>query len=188
MVHKGLIIIISGPSGVGKTTISNKLLAELKGLRRCVTYTTRKRRPDERNGVDYHFVDENTFKNLVKDEKLAEWAEIHGYKYGTPKSRIDEIITSGNDIILVIDVKGAQSIKALYPSALSIFIKPPSIDTLKDRLKGRGEADRINIRLNRAEMEMNHMSGYEYVLVNDNLNNTISSLKRIINKARHTIE
>ncbi len=184
MDKKGLIIIISGPSGVGKTTITHKILDKISGVRQCITCTTRSRRPDEKDGVDYYFVDDTTFTGLINDNQLAEWAVINGYKYGTPKPEIEKIASSGNDAVLVIDVQGAKSIKSLYPSALSIFIKPPSIDVLKERLESRGEKDRVDMRLDRVKTELEQAQGYDYVLVNDTLDKVVASLKQIIEKAR----
>ncbi len=184
MDRKGMIIIISGPSGVGKTTITHEILKQISGVRQCVTCTTRSKRPDEKNGVDYHFIDDRTFAGMLEDRQLAEWALINGYRYGTPKAEIERITSSGNDAVLVIDVKGAASIKSLYPSALSIFIKPPSLDVLKERLETRGEKDRIDMRLERVRSEMEQASGYDFVLVNDTLDRVVASLKEIIEKER----
>lgn len=184
MDKKGLIIIISGPSGVGKTTITHKILAEIRGIRQCITYTTRDKRPDEKDGIDYYFVDEAAFTRLINNKELAEWAIINGYRYGTPKSEIDSITSSGNDAVLVIDIQGAASIKALYPSALSIFIKPPSLEALKERLETRGEKDRVDMRLNRVKTEIEQSGSYDYILVNDTLDKVVDSLKEIIEKAK----
>lgn len=184
MGRKGLIIIISGPSGVGKTTVTHKILEQISGVRQCITCTTRSRRPDEQDGVDYHFVDDVTFTRLMDGGELAEWAVINGYNYGTPRAEIDRITSSGNDAVLVIDVKGAAAIKAQYPSALTIFIKPPSIEVLKERLETRGESDRVDQRLERVKTELEKAPGYDYVLVNDTLERVVASLKEIIGKER----
>ncbi len=184
MGRKGLIIIVSGPSGVGKTTITQRLLGAMRGIRQCVTYTTRCRRPDEKDGVDYNFVDDAAFSALVRDDLLAEWAVINGYRYGTPKSGIEKITSSGDDVVLVIDVRGAASIKSLYSSAISIFIKPPSLNVLRERLAERGEQDRVDLRLGRAGTELSQAHAYDYVLVNDTVDEVIAALRDIIEKAR----
>jgi guanylate kinase len=183
MRHKGLIIIISGPSGAGKTTIIHKLLQELTDVEQCITYTTRNKRPEEKDGVDHYFVDEPTFTRLIQDNRLAEWAIINGYRYGTPKEGIDAIIGSGKHAIIDIDIQGASSLKNIYPDALSIFIKPPSIDILKQRLELRGEKDRLDQRLKRVELEMEYAPEYNYIVVNDNIEEAVASIKEIIRKA-----
>ncbi|MGB9735789.1 MAG: guanylate kinase [bacterium] len=180
---KGKIIIISGPSGAGKTTIIHHIIHQIPYIEQCITYTTRAKRPEERNGVDHYFVDESTFSQLIRDGKLAEWAIINGYRYGTPKDGINTIVESGKHAIIDIDIKGANAIKSIYPAALSIFIKPPSINVLKERLEIRGERDRLEERLKRAEIEMEQAPLYDYVVVNDTLDNAVSMVARIIKNA-----
>ncbi len=184
MSKKGLIIIISGPSGVGKTTVTDRLIAEMGGIGRCITYTTRARRPGEKDGVDYYFVDDAAFTRLIEGRALAEWAIVNGYKYGTPRSEIERVTSSGSDVVLVIDVQGAASIKALYPEALSIFIKPPSLDTLRQRLGIRGEKDRVDQRLERAKAELSQAPRYDHVLVNDTIDAAVGELKALIEQCR----
>ncbi len=184
MEQKGLIIIISGPSGVGKTTIIHRLVSEVTGLKQCITYTTRSKRPEEINGVDHYFVDESAFTQLIYDNRLAEWAEINGYRYGTPKAGINAIIETGNHAIVDIDIKGAAALKSLYPEAVSVFIKPPSIEILKQRLVSRGEEDRLEERLKRVKIEMEHASAYDHIVVNDIIEKAVASVQQIIEKEK----
>ena len=184
MDKKGLILIISGPSGAGKTTIIHRLIIEVPLLKQCITYTTRAKRPEERDGVDHFFVDEPAFTRLIEDNQLAEWAEINGYRYGTPKAGINAITETGNHAVIDIDIKGAASIKSLYPEAVSIFIKPPSLDTLKERLEARGEKDRLVLRLERVAREMKQAQRYDYIVINDTLDRVIASIEEIIDEAK----
>ncbi len=184
MERKGLIIIISGPSGAGKTTIIHRLINEMPGLKQCITYTTRSKRPEEKDEVDHYFVDEPAFTQLIEDKKLAEWADINGYRYGTPKAGINAIIVTGNHAIIDIDIKGAASLKSLYPEAVSIFIKPPSIGILRQRLASRGEKDRLEERLKRVTIEMEQASAYDHVVVNDTIEKAVASVKQIIEREK----
>ncbi len=180
MDKRGQIIIISGPSGVGKTTLVNMLLKSIKNLSRCITYTTRKPRGNEKNGEDYWFVDDAAFSKLINNNKLAEWAVVNNHRYGTPKQDIERIISSGMDAMLVIDVNGAKSIKSQYPDSLSIFIEPPTMDTLKQRLEERGEQDHVTMRLDRAKMELKENPNFDFTVVNDNLDNAVDRLSKIM--------
>lgn len=182
-IKKSKLFIVSGPSGVGKTTIIRQLIKQVPGIQQCITYTTRAKRPEEKDGVDHFFVDETTFSRLIDQDKLAEWAIINGYRYGTPTEGINTIIDSGKHAIIDIDIKGANAIKALYPIAISIFIKPPSIEVLKQRLELRGEKDRLKERLKRVTMEMKQAHLYDYIVVNDTIDNAVAIIKKIIKDA-----
>ena len=164
------LIIISAPSGAGKTTLCKALQKQFPNVKWSVSYTTRKIRKMEKNGEDYHFISDTSFKRLIKQSFFAEWERVHGFYYGTSKKTIDYIIKNNDILLLEMDVKGALSIKKLYPDkTFSIFITPPSIDHLRKRLQNRGtdSKDRINIRLKRFKEEMKYVSRFDFNLLND---------------------
>lgn len=179
---KGSLIVISGPSGAGKGSIVSQLLKELN-IWLSISITTRSKRPSEIDGVDYYFLDDNQFQQLVKDDALLEYAEVHDHKfYGTPKEPILEKINDGIDVILEIDIVGAKKVKETYPEAIFIFIVPPSMKELKKRLIGRHteSKDKIIERFKTAYKEINELSKYNYVVVNDQLECAVNKVKAII--------
>ena len=181
------LIIISAPSGSGKTTLCRAIQAEICQLKWSVSYTTRKKRKMEKNGIDYQFISESTFRNLIDNSFFAEWEKVHGFYYGTSKDSINNIIKKDEMLLLEMDVKGALSIKKLYPSkTLSIFITPPSIDHLRKRLQKRGTDSkyRINIRLQRFKEEMKYISRFDFNLLNDDLEEAKNQLLNIILKIK----
>jgi guanylate kinase len=185
MDRKAKIFVISAPSGSGKTTLCNKLLAEGMGLERSVSVTTRRPRPDEKNGVDYSFVSKRRFQRMAEDKRFLEHEENFGYFYGTPKGPIDENIKNGKSVILSIDVKGAMKVRKAYPAeSVLIFILPPSFDVLNKRLRSRmsDHPKMILKRLNLAKREMACKHIYDYRIVNDRLDGAYRRLKKIILK------
>ncbi len=181
---KGSLIILSAPSGAGKTTIEKFLLKEIPNLVKVITCTTRKPRKDEKNGVDYIFLSNEEFEKRIKEGKFLEYALVHGRYYGTPKDEVIKEIDKGKDVILTIDVQGAIYIKNNFSKEFditTIFIIPPSIDELIRRLKLRGEdEDEINRRLNSLKKEVPMWKHYDYLVINEDLEVAKESIKNII--------
>lgn len=187
--RKGILFILSAPSGAGKTTLSRQILAREYDLLPSVSYTTRTPRPGERDGQDYHFVDEAHFTQLRAASAFAEWAQVHDYLYGTARAPIEETVTSGRDILLDIDVQGARQIKSLYVESVSIFVLPPSWPELEQRLRSRGTDPNevIARRLQRARSETQALGSYDYLIVNDQIDRAVAQLAAIIQAERSRI-
>lgn len=164
-----LLIILSGPSGVGKDVVLGEIKLRGHPLYYVTTATTRPRRSDEEDGVDYRFVSESQFRGMMEKDELLEWAEVYGHWYGVPKSPIQQALERGEDAIVKVDIQGAATIKRLVPQAVSIFLVPPSLEELEARLRKRKtESDvDLELRLNRAKEEMNMLPQFEYAVVND---------------------
>ncbi|HBQ20391.1 MAG: guanylate kinase [Deltaproteobacteria bacterium GWA2_38_16] len=182
----GNLIIISAPSGAGKTTLCRAVLSRMKNIIPSISYTTRPSRSNEKNGVDYYFISENLFKGMIEKNEFSEWALVHGYYYGTQKSFLEENIQNGRDVIFNIDVQGAKNLKKQYPEAVTIFIHTPSFEELKKRLIGRkSETEKsIQKRLADAEAELKSSSAYEFHVVNDDVEKAVSQLISIIESKR----
>lgn len=180
-MNQGKFIIISGPSGVGKGTICNVLLNELNAWY-SISMTTRGIREGEVDGVNYYFISKEEFQERIKDGKLLEYNVYNDNYYGTPKDKVIEKLEQGINVVLEIEVNGAKKIKDIFPNALLIYIAPPSMECLKERLIGRGTEDMETIqrRLNIAEEELKKADFYDYVVVNDNLDSAINRVKNII--------
>jgi guanylate kinase len=180
---KGLLLIISAPSGTGKTTILKKLMAQLQGTVFSVSHTTRSPRQGERNGIDYHFVNKDTFLAMKSQNDFLEWAEVHGNYYGTSRSEVIRQIERGHDVFLDIDVQGARQVRenSTLPN-VSIFIIPPSWEEQEKRLLKRGtdSSDIIKLRMENARQEMKDADKYDYLIINDNLDAAVGTLKSII--------
>ena len=179
---RGNLYIVSAPSGSGKTTLLQNLLRTFRDLRFSVSYTTRTPRTGERHGVDYFFVDRPAFLRMVERGEFLEWAEYYGQLYGTARSFVDEHLENGQDIILDIDVQGARQVKAKLAGAKAIFVLPPSFQELERRLRSRMlESDEaIRRRLEIAKSEIQFYRDYDYIVINDVLENSIVLLESII--------
>ncbi|MCK9583108.1 MAG: guanylate kinase [Endomicrobiales bacterium] len=186
MNKKGLIIVLSAPSGTGKTTLVHKLLRADKNLMFSVSCTTRPMRDGEKNCIDYNFLSVDDFKSNITKNKFAEWALVHDNYYGTLKSEIENAMNSGRDILLDIDVQGGINIKKAFPGAVLIFIMPPSIEELKNRLikRNKDSKETISARLANAKNEISHYAQYDYLVVNDKLKTALSELLYIIGSER----
>ena len=180
-MKKGLLFVLSGPSGVGKDTLLKELLKTDLKITKCVTYTTRSPRPGEVDGVDYKFVSLAEFEELKKNNAFLEWAEVGGNLYATPKDFVEKKLQEGEDVILKIDVQGAMRVKELFPEAILIFIAPPSLEVLGERMRKRGSPEEeIKRRLQIASREMEMSKNYQFVLVNNDLEETLQKLYELI--------
>lgn len=180
------LIVVSGPSGAGKTTVLNRVMAELKNIRFSVSHTTRAPRETERDGVEYHFVTRREFERLISEGAFLEWAEVHGEMYGTARSEYDNAVREGVDLLLDIDVKGADQVHQKFDDAVTVFVIPPSYRDLERRLRGRGPDDEASFqrRLAVAGEEMAHFRKYQYAIVNVDLEASVEALKTIVQAAR----
>lgn len=179
----GLLIVVSGPAGVGKGTINAELMNRNPKIRMSVSVTTREPRPGEIEGVHYFFKSVDEFKSMIREGKFLEYMHVFGMNYyGTPKEYVLEQLNAGNHVILEIDVQGARKIKESFPNAVRIFIAPPSMKTLKERLVGRGTetAEQIERRTRTAFTEMADMPACDYIVVNDNLKTAVQQMEAII--------
>ncbi len=182
--RNNLLIVLSGPSGVGKDTILDIIKARKCPFRYIVTATTRQKRANEKQGIDYHFLSHEQFLHMKDNGKLLEWAEVYGNYYGVPREEVIEALSSGEDVILKTDVQGAATIKKVLPQALLIFLMPPSMKTLEERLKRRDSDPETNLalRLEKARAEIDKLYLFDYVITNyeDRLDDIISQLRAII--------
>ena len=182
----GHLYIVAAPSGAGKTTLVRMLLERDPAICLSISTTTRPPRPGEQDGREYHFVDVPVFLERIGDGEFLEWAEVHGNYYGTSKRWIESQMTEGRDVLLEIDWQGAQQVRKAFPGAMGIFILPPSLDALHERLSGRGtdSAEIIARRLAAARDEMRHVDEFEYVIINDDLQQAFDNLKSVISASR----
>lgn len=185
--RRGLMFILSSPSGAGKTTISRMLLEGDPAIRLSVSATTRPMRPGEVDGKDYHFVTQEQFDQMIEDEQFLEWAHVFGHSYGTPKAQVKAGLRAGEDFLFDIDWQGTQQLyQKLETDVVRVFLLPPSIDELRRRLTGRGtdSAEVIAARMERARAEISHWDGYDYVVVNDDIEECFAKVREILHAER----
>ena len=183
--RKAFLIVVSGPSGTGKTTLVDRLLERDRSLRESVSMTTRMPRLDEIDGAHYFFVDRKEFER-IREEELVEWAEVHGEFYGTPRRFIEDQLAAGHDVVLNIDIQGGFSVKKAFPDAVMVFILPPSLEVLEARLRDRGadEPDVIERRLQTAREEITASEKYDYIIINDKLTAAVAELEAVVTAER----
>jgi guanylate kinase len=182
-LHPGLLLVLSAPSGAGKTTLAHRLLKELPSVQFSVSVTTRQPRGKEQNGVDYHFVDTTTFQERIERGDFVEWAEVHGNFYGSPQSVVDEARAKRGVAVFDIDVQGGQAIKRKHPDAVLIFILPPSMEELERRLRDRktdsDETIRKRMLAARSEIERG-VASYDYIVVNEDIERAFQELRSVV--------
>lgn len=178
---RGILFVVSAPSGAGKTTIIRNVVAQLSGIHLSVSYTTRRPRPGEQDGKDYRFISHEEFLTLVNKGALIEWAEVHGTLYGTPKANLQEL-ANDRDLLLEIDTQGARQIREEFGDGVFVFILPPSLKALEERLRARdGDSeDAVAVRLQNAQKELDQASWYDYIVINDMIDDAVSELMSII--------
>ena len=188
-MKKGFLLVISGPSGVGKGTVLHDLMNTQKNLVYSVSATTRDKRDGEIEGVSYFYKSHEEFKQMIDDDQFLEYAHVHNNYYGTPKEFVENKINDGKIVVLEIDVQGAVNVKRNTDNAVFIFLAPPSLSELKNRIVGRGtetEND-INLRMKNARKELEYIKYYDYLVINDHINTAINSVNEIINAEKHKV-
>jgi guanylate kinase len=182
----GNLFIISAASGAGKTSLVRALLEADQQVKLSVSYTTRQPRPGEEDGADYHFVDDTEFLRMMGEGEFLECAQVHGARYGTSQKRLEAVLQAGNDLVLEIDWQGAAQVRLLLQQAISIFVLPPSIEALEQRLRGRGQDsdEVIKRRLSAAREEMSHVGEFDYVTINDKFESAFEDIRAIVRSQR----
>ncbi len=184
--RQGTLFIISAPSGAGKTSLVRSLLGIIPDLYVSVSHTTRPPRPHEKSGTDYYFVSEDEFQALLEQNRFLEHARVFDHRYGTSRAWVEDQLADGKDIILEIDWQGARQAREIMKDAVNIFILPPSLAALEERLKGRGDDERnIHRRLRDAVSEIEHYNEYDYLVVNDDFDETQAQLAAVLSATRH---
>lgn len=189
LTSNGFLVVLSGPSGVGKNTLLNAVLPVVPGLQYSVSATTREPRPGEVHGRDYFFVSDDEFDEMVREGRLLEWAEFVGRRYGTPRDYIDKCLDDGLTVIMDIDIQGARQIREKMPEAILVFLWPPSMEELSRRIHGRGQDSQsaISRRLSWARQELEAVHEYDYVIVNDDLERAAAELRAIVTAERRRV-
>lgn len=188
MTQPGIPIVVSGPSGVGKGTVIKELLTRDPKLGLSISMTTRAPRPGEIDGVEYYFVERSRFDEAVSNSEMIEWAQVYDHAYGTPKTSIDEKLLDGYDVLLDIDIQGGAAVRSLYPDAILIYMVPPSMDDLVQRINTRPKSDTDNVdaRLDEVREELRLGRFYDYIVVNETIEETVGILQTIVNATRYT--
>ena len=181
-MRSGNLFVLSAPSGAGKTSLAKALVKALPNLAFSISHTTRPRRAGEKEGVDYHFVDESQFQAMIEDDMFLEYASVFDHRYGTSRKAVEALLEAGKDVIFDVDWQGARAIKHNMPQACTIFILPPSREALAERLAGRGQDSRkvIDDRMRAAVSEMEHYREFDYLVVNDDFAAALEDLKAIV--------
>ncbi|MBL9067224.1 MAG: guanylate kinase [Sphingopyxis sp.] len=185
--RRGVLFVLSSPSGAGKTTISRMMLDADSDIALSISATTRPPRPGEVDGVHYHFVDTETFKKMAADGEFLEWAHVFGHRYGTPRAPVEELLAAGKDVLFDIDWQGAQQLyQEAGPDVVRVFVLPPTMEELERRLRSRGtDSDAvITARMERAANEISHWDGYDYVLINENVDGCFDEVRAILRAER----
>lgn len=190
MSNRGNVLILSAPSGSGKTSLAHRVLPRFEDLRFSVSHTTRSRRQGEQNGKEYFFITADEFEAMVRQDEFLEWAKVYGNYYGTSRQFVETLIEQGIDVLLDIDIQGARKVKELIPEAVMIFVMPPSFEVLESRLRGRGldDEDVIEHRLQIARDEIKYYRMYDFVIINRDLERSVAELQSVITATRCRIE
>ena len=188
--NQGILVVVSGPSGCGKSTLNDLLLRTRKNITMSISDITRKPRGEEKDGVEYNFLTKEQFEENIKNDKYLEYAIVHSHYYGTPKHNINKLLKNGIDVILEIDIEGAKKVKEKCQSAVFIFIMPPSMKILKERLMGRRTESKEQLveRFKTAYKEINEVTKYNYVIVNDDLNESLLKMNSILECERCRVD
>lgn len=188
--NKGRLIVVSAPSGAGKTTVVTKLLSVDRNLKKTISHTTRRPRPGERSGRDYYFVSQPVFERMIAKKEFVEWAKVYGNLYGTSHRTIRTSIAKGKDVLLVIEAQGARAIRKIYPDAAFILLLPPSLRELRRRLSSRPgtTSKELRRRLSLAQKEIAAMQWYDFVVTNDDLGQAVKALIQIVSALRHKMD
>jgi len=182
----GNIFIITAPSGSGKTTIIHRVKKDISTIGYCISHTTRKPRKGEVHGIHYYFIDKDGFQKMIENREFLEWALVYGKYYGTSFVSMEKALSSGEDLLMDLDIRGARAVKTRYPDSSLIFILPPSIQALEERLKKREKGDEKNIelRITKAMEEIQQCIDYDYIIINDNLDKAVEEVKAVIVSSR----
>ena len=185
---RGQLFIVSAPSGAGKSTLCKAVRGRLPDLHYSISYTTRAMRPDEVDGVHYHFISTDEFREGIRQNRWAEWATVHDNLYGTAMADLNRILAAGGDILLDIDVQGARQLVERFPDCVTVFILPPSMEILEQRLADRATdlKETISLRLKNAEKEIAAKDDYQHIIVNEDLDKAVNALEEIIRRNRNS--
>lgn len=189
-MNRGILIVISGPSGAGKGTVCKEVLKKDPSLRLSISATTRKPRAGEIEGINYYFVNKAEFEKMIEDDQFLEWAEVYGNYYGTPKNFVESQLKEGKDVILEIDIQGAMKAREKFPDGVFIFIVPPSLDELEKRIKGRATEtpEEIRLRFAKASSEIKYITKYDYIVVNDEVSKAAYKVLSILTAEKCKVE